>query len=240
MRMARVKNWMEFQHYKDRSPPWIKLHRSLLDDFEFQCLPIASKALAPMLWLLAAESSDGAVRIDEAFLAFRLRWQVKDVQAGVTPLIEKGFLIVASDMLAACKQGATPETEEETEGETEIEASPLGADAPVFGAYQPIVDAYHELLPKCQAIATPAPKRLKKLANAAKLAKRVCASNGWTYEPETFWRGYFGVCANDPWMRGDVPNPNNDRWKQNLDVLLADDRLAQVIDQAIASMREAA
>jgi hypothetical protein len=29
------KNWGKFQHYKDRCPPWIKLHRDLLNDREF-------------------------------------------------------------------------------------------------------------------------------------------------------------------------------------------------------------
>ena len=28
-----IKNWGEFQHYKKRNPPWIKLHKKLLDDF---------------------------------------------------------------------------------------------------------------------------------------------------------------------------------------------------------------
>ena len=137
------------------------------------------------------------------------------------------------------KQNPTPSSSSSASAsDQEKEASPLGAGAPPFGVHQPIVDAYHELLPNCQTISTPAPQRLKRLANAAKLAKRVCASNGWTYEPATFWHGYFAVCANDPWLRGDVSNPNNARWKQNLDVLLADERLAQVIDQAINSMKE--
>ena len=137
----------------------------------------------------------------------------------------------------AVKRTVTLETETETE-KAEAEAI-RGEGSPPFGVHQPIVDAYHELLPNCQTISTPTPHRLKRLANAAKLAKRVCASNGWTYEPATFWHGYFAVCANDPWLRGDVANPNNARWKQNLDVLLADERLAQVIDQAINSLREA-
>jgi hypothetical protein len=58
MAQYRVKNWAEFQHYKDRSPPWIRLHRSFLDDYDFHCLPVASRALAPMLWLLASENKD--------------------------------------------------------------------------------------------------------------------------------------------------------------------------------------
>lgn len=125
MIIAKVKNWTDHQHYKDRSPPWIKLQRRLLDDFDFQCLPIASKALAPMIWLLASESRDGEVRIDPEFLAFRLRWSESDVRDGLTALIDKGFLIVASGALADCLQDACLETETETEGERED--APVGA-----------------------------------------------------------------------------------------------------------------
>jgi hypothetical protein len=50
----KVKNWKTCQHYKKRNPPWIKLHRSTLDDLDFLKLPVASKALAPYLWLLAS------------------------------------------------------------------------------------------------------------------------------------------------------------------------------------------
>jgi hypothetical protein len=114
--MATIKNWADFQHYRDRSPPWLKLHRKLLDDRAFQSLPIASKALAPMLWLRAAENMEGRVDIETDELVFRLRWGAKDIEAGITPLIEKGFLIVDSEVLAACKQGATPETEGERAG----------------------------------------------------------------------------------------------------------------------------
>jgi hypothetical protein len=48
------------------------------------------------------------------------------VRAGLTPLIQKGFLIDASNTLAGCKQVATSETERETEteGETEGERRP--------------------------------------------------------------------------------------------------------------------
>ena len=73
------KNWDAFQHYKHRSPPWIKLHRNLLDDMHFQRLPVASKALAPMLWLLASESNDGVIHRSPEEIAFRLRMTEKDV-----------------------------------------------------------------------------------------------------------------------------------------------------------------
>lgn len=126
----RVKNWRVFQHYKDRSPPWIKLQKSLLDDYDFQCLPLASKALAPMLWLLASESHDGSIEDDAIKLAFRLRWSEKDVRLGLSPLIEKGFLEPDSNALAPCLQVATSETERETETEC--------ASAPVVEGLDPV------------------------------------------------------------------------------------------------------
>ena len=119
--LLQPKNWAVFQHYKDRCPPWIKLHRDILNDRVFMCLPLASKALAPLLWLLASESKDGTFdgSLDE--LVFRLHITPKDYQDGVKPLIDKGFFVVASGVLAECYQDAIPETEGETEKEVERE-----------------------------------------------------------------------------------------------------------------------
>ena len=115
------KNWAVFQHYKDRCPPWIKLHRDLLNDRVFMCLPIASKALAPLLWLLASEAKDGKFdgSLDE--LVFRLHISPKEYEDGVKPLIDKGFFLIASGVLAESYQVAIPETEGETEKEAETE-----------------------------------------------------------------------------------------------------------------------
>lgn len=115
--IARVKGWGDFQHYKDRSPPWIKLHRKLLDNYDFAMLPVASKALAPLLWLVAAETVDGTVQVDPDWLAFRVKMSVEEVQAGLPPLFDKGFLELVSGLLAPCKQPATPEREAEAEAE---------------------------------------------------------------------------------------------------------------------------
>ena len=112
------KNWSHFQHYKDRCPPWIKLHKELLNDRAFMTLPTASKALAPLLWLLASESKDGTfdASIDE--LTFRLRMPESDIKTGLKHLIDKGFFVDDSEVLAECYQDAIPETETETETET--------------------------------------------------------------------------------------------------------------------------
>ena len=111
------KNWVDHQHYKDRNPPWIKLHRKLLNDRAFMCLPLASKALAPLLWLLASESKSENGEFDASTeeLEFRLHMSVKDIETGRKALIDKGFFIDASGVLASCQQVATPETEGERE-----------------------------------------------------------------------------------------------------------------------------
>ena len=115
------KNWDVFQHYKDRCPPWIKLHRDLLNNRDYICLPLASKALAPLLWLLASESKDGVFDASTEELVFRLRMTESEVIDGVKPLIDKGFFVIASGVLAERKQVAIPERERERETETEKE-----------------------------------------------------------------------------------------------------------------------
>jgi hypothetical protein len=124
------KNWEKFQHYRDRCPPWIKLHRDLLNDRAYMNLPLASKAIAPLLWLLASESKDGSFNAASDELAFRLRIASKDIESGLKPLIDNGFFVDASTMLAPCLQLAIPERETETETETETEKKPVSLELP--------------------------------------------------------------------------------------------------------------
>jgi hypothetical protein len=138
--LLQPKNWAIFQHYKDRCPPWIKLHRDLLNDRAYMRLPIASKAIAPMLWLLASESKDGVFdgSLDE--LVFRLHITPKEYQDGVKPLIDNDFFILVSGVLAERKQVAIPETEGETETETKkkatIVATPSGVSDSVWQEFK--------------------------------------------------------------------------------------------------------
>lgn len=111
MARLKVKNWNDYQHYKDRAPAWIKLHKKLLDDYVYQSLQLASKALAPMFWLLASESDDGSIEYDLPALAFRLRVKESVVQDSLTELISKGFFIPDSDMLATPEHDASLEKE---------------------------------------------------------------------------------------------------------------------------------
>lgn len=89
------KNWDKFQHYKDRSPPWIKLHRDLLDNRNYWNLsPVAAKYL-PLIWLISSEK-DGLIP-DNDDLAFRLRISVPEAKKIVEELSASQFLINVSD-----------------------------------------------------------------------------------------------------------------------------------------------
>ncbi len=127
--MFKAKNWSSFQSFKDRSPPWIRLHKRLIDDINFQKMSVESRALLPMIWLLISEDEDpvsGLLRIGYEELSFRLRQPEKIIRSSIQEIVKAGFLeeinkensnsyIDVTDLLQNCH----PETETETETETE-------------------------------------------------------------------------------------------------------------------------
>jgi len=117
-----IKNWTRFQHYKARRPPWIKLHRSLLDDRAFAELSDYASKLLIQLWLIGSESNDGTIKGDIEDIAFRVHRDSTDVLPALQELALRGFIQMgtddASNVLAECLQVA-PESAPEGEGETE-------------------------------------------------------------------------------------------------------------------------
>lgn len=105
-----VKNWTDFQHYKHRNPPWIRLHRKTLDDYELDSLPMVSQLLAPKLWLVASECGlDGDIAKSPEAIAHRIRWDLDVFIRALIPLIEADFFRADSSMLARCAQLSAPE-----------------------------------------------------------------------------------------------------------------------------------
>jgi hypothetical protein len=135
-------------------------------------LPIASKALAPMLWLLASESKDGVFdgSLDE--LVFRLHISPKEYQDGVKPLIDNDFFILVSGVLAERKQVAIPETEGETETETETKKKATSV-APPEGVSDSVWQEFKSLRKAKKAPITQ--RAIDKISEEANLA-------GWTLE----------------------------------------------------------
>lgn len=105
MRTFSVKNFDRFQHYKDRSPPWIKLYNELLENYEFGRLPDAQKGQLISIWLLASRM--------ENKLPFDPVWVASKINAtspvDLSALVIAGFLIDGdTDMSKNAEQCATP------------------------------------------------------------------------------------------------------------------------------------
>ncbi len=176
------KNWNLFQHYKDRNPPWIKLHRDLLNNKDFMRLPLASKALAPLLWLLASESLDGTFDADIDELSFRLRLSEKEINDGLKPLIDNGFFLDASTMLAPRLQVAIPETEGETEKEKSVRTP---KDIDLLKAIDPqiakdwLAIRKAKKLPLTKTALDGIEREAKKVNLTLEQALKICCENNW-------------------------------------------------------------
>lgn len=194
MKHFQVRNWTKFQHYKNRNPPWIKLHTELLENYEFARLPDASKLLALCIWLLAARS-DNRIPADPAWIQSKCNLKSKpDLQ----PLLDGGFIEwiqelpsseqVASTTLADCQQSADSEKRRDR-GEKEAD----GASAPVPIAFNPQtisglnVDAWGKWLEHRKAIKKPirphamqdAAEELAKLGDKQLAEVKRAVASGW-------------------------------------------------------------
>lgn len=70
----KIKNWKEFQHFKDRRPPWIKLHRDILERRDINTISDCSFRVLVCLWLLASEDKHMEGSLPPiADISFRLR-----------------------------------------------------------------------------------------------------------------------------------------------------------------------
>lgn len=80
---------------------WIKLHRKMLDDYEFHCLPVASRALAPMLWLYASEFENGIMENSDGKIiekiCFRIRMDENAFMEALLPMVKAGFFGMEED-----------------------------------------------------------------------------------------------------------------------------------------------
>jgi hypothetical protein len=215
--MLRVKNWAEFQHYKDRNPPWIKLHKSLLTNYKWHRLHNDSKVLAMCLWLLASEYEDptaGLVTDDYEEIAFKSRMEPKRIVECIKELIQNDFIEHMkddSDLLAPCYQSAVPETEAEakTESETEKEAAP--------SEVQEAFDMYNATAERC-ALAK-AQKLTKARVSKIRARLKDCGGlEGWATALEKINQSRFCLGDND---RG---------WKADLDFMLQESSFVKLME----------
>lgn len=113
----RVINWSKMQHYKDRSPPWIKLHRELLTSETWVSSSNDDRVLAIAIMMLAADT-DNLIPASPRYIQRRA---YLDTLPDLSGLLALKFIEIIEENTDASKlhANARPEGEGETEGETE-------------------------------------------------------------------------------------------------------------------------
>ena len=88
MKYLSIKNWEQFQHYKDRDPKWIKLHRDVLDDYDLDRLTEIQQIHLVKIWLLAAKLGN-KIPNDAKWVERKIGAQSK---VDLSALLDVGFL----------------------------------------------------------------------------------------------------------------------------------------------------
>ena len=115
----RIKNWKKFQHFKDRRPPWIKLHREILDQRDINLISDKSFRVLIGLWLLAAEDEQKEGNLpDIEEIAFRLREKKSVITSCLGEL--KSFVLQGDITMISERYQVGPPEAEERRGEESI------------------------------------------------------------------------------------------------------------------------
>lgn len=211
-----VKNWEQFQQYRDRDPKWIKLHRDTLDDYEFDGLTEIQQCHLIKIWLLAAKLGN-KIPNDPKWIARKIGAQSK---VDLDQLVTVGFLFV--------EKSVQPRTQTYTEGETEAEGedSPNGECGSPDGKppcpHQKIVDLYHETCPHLASVI--------KLTPARQQALRARWRNELTSMKH--WETYFDTVAKSDFLSGRAPpRPGSDKpWSADFDWLIKQGNCVKVME----------
>lgn len=117
-----IKNWKKFQHYKDRNPPWIKLHESVLASADWVMLDNDGRVLAIASMLVAAKN-DNQIDTSDAGRSYMQRVAYLPNLPDFKPLITCGFLVPHQDEMQAdastCKRMLATARPEQRRAETE-------------------------------------------------------------------------------------------------------------------------
>lgn len=192
----RVAKWETFQHYKDRAPPWIKLHRSLMTSETWVSASTEGRVLAVACMMLAADTGN-EIPANSRYIR---RVAYLDFEPDFVELVDLGFLEWIEkprenddppDDASAVLADARPETEQ-SRAETELEPDDSCASG---DALEPehIVEHWNEIAP---TLGKPC---IRKLTPARRsLLKARIAQNGL----EDFVEVFANIRAS-PFLRGD-------------------------------------
>jgi hypothetical protein len=130
MNFIRIVEWEKYQHYKDRNPPWIKLHRELMTSNTWVSVDDASRVLAIAIMMLAAATGNKI----PANPAYVKRVAYLNSDPDFSPLAEVGFIEIVDEngnvasapiATASTKQAdARPEKRQSRAEQSKTESAP--------------------------------------------------------------------------------------------------------------------
>lgn len=212
MEYIRIKNWSKHQHYKTRCPPWIKLHNSLFEDYEFSRLSDKSKWHLVAIWLLASRSTSFHPEDGDPILPLDIPYLTKhtgmEAKIDLNPLLNEGFLLRyqdASSLQAVC---STEKRREETE---EIALAPF-SPSKMVELWNGAIDFYSQNGTKT---------KIPKVRGITKDRQRACIERikDCTLD-DPKWRAVLNAMHGDDWMSGRKPSPKYPDWKATFDYVI--------------------
>lgn len=227
-----IKNWEEFQHYKDRSPPWIKLHRTMLTSRTWVTASDSERVLAIACMLVAADTNN-KIPCDAEYIK---RVAYLNEEPNFAALVNRDFIELVDEngkVLADASAPQAKRTKSNTEAEkrreeTETDKTPI----PPKGAaadpklHEQIIATYHEVLPDLPAVRDWPERRRRKLE--ARISERVKA--GKAADKPEYWRQLFTQVHASDFLCGRKTNTD---WRcPGLEWLLEPKNFVKVIEGA--------
>ena len=160
-----IRNWRQFQHYRNRRPPWVKLYTEILDDFDddgnpkrFRSLPDTAKLTFVMLLALASRYNGIIPTDDPQWLATHTGIAPESVN--IEPLLQANYIHASKDAskdaskpLAGCKQDAHKVLDPDIDRELELDTLTQRAGVrEVDESLQSMVEAIRDCRPEYATI----------------------------------------------------------------------------------------
>lgn len=217
MRYLTVKNFETFQHYQNKggAPAWIKLHKALLHDYEFQSLTDKAKAHLMLIWLLVSQRKDRSIPDDAGWVQRAIGASDKvDLQS----LISAGWL-VALEPIPETTLEASPESGleqnriEEKRIEDQNRNSDLVREDDVISV-QELLESWNELCP---------PVGLAAVRELSASRKQKASARIREHPKVAFWNDVFREIKRSAFLRGMGPANGKEPWRANFDWLIEND-----------------
>lgn len=136
----RIKKWKDWQHYKDREPPWVKMHAKLLQDSAFMELGELEQWQLARIWLIASWSSR-FTRDEHGRLVPVVAYDERTIRRAIASLkrvplakfVAQGWLIEVAeeDLVDKDDDGETAKTARVSDQKTDVNSGGNGSENPV-------------------------------------------------------------------------------------------------------------